>query len=121
MQDEHSGGSDKMSRKPSDRRLSWLDQAQTLFGAPLRMHYEDLDPNITYALRVTYTGRFRATMRLVADGAHDGGDILLADGYWVLLAPLSKGEHEISFYGVLGPADDPWYWVDVTYHITVED
>lgn len=48
-------------------RLSWKDCAQTLYGTPLRMHYEDLDPAAEYALRVNYAGRFGATMRLVAD------------------------------------------------------
>ncbi len=52
-------------------RLSWLDQAQTLFGAPLRVRYEDLAPEAAYRVRVIYTGRFRPTMRLVADGAHE--------------------------------------------------
>jgi len=49
-------------------RLSWLDQAQTLYGTPLRMRYEGLDPGARYRLRVTYTGRFAPTLRLVADG-----------------------------------------------------
>lgn len=50
-----------------DRRLSWEDQVQTLFGTPLRMKYEGLDPGARYTLRVTYAGRYRATMRLVAN------------------------------------------------------
>jgi len=48
-------------------RLSWLDQAQTLYGEPLRMRYTGLDPNARYRLRVVYAGRFRPTLRLVAD------------------------------------------------------
>ena len=48
-------------------RLSWLDQAQTLYGEPLRMRYTGLDPNERYRLRVVYAGRFRPTLRLVAD------------------------------------------------------
>lgn len=55
----------------SSSRLSWQDQAQTLFGTPLVMRYEGLDPNATYRLRVTYAGRFRAEMRLVANGLHE--------------------------------------------------
>ncbi len=35
------------------------------------MHYEGLDASKTYTLRVTYAGRFNATMRLVADGTHE--------------------------------------------------
>ncbi|MHC4065556.1 MAG: hypothetical protein ACYSUI_13810 [Planctomycetota bacterium] len=51
----------------------------------------------------------------------DGSDILLADGYWLLLTPMSEGEHVIHFYGVFGPPEDPWFWLDVTYYITVGD
>jgi len=56
---------------PRPWRQSWLDMAQTLYYTPLQMRYTDLDPNATYALRVVYSGRFRPTMRLVADGTHE--------------------------------------------------
>jgi hypothetical protein len=59
-QDEHNG--------PRSWRLSWMNQAQTLYDAPLRVRYNKLDANAQYALRVTYCGRFNAKMRLVADG-----------------------------------------------------
>jgi hypothetical protein len=49
-------------------RQSWLNQGQTLFGTPLKMRYEGLDPKATYRLRVVYTGRFRPTMQLTANG-----------------------------------------------------
>src|SRR5690606_14563331 len=55
----------------SAQRISWCNQAETLFGTPLRMHYPDLDPAASYRLRVTYAGRFRATMRLLADQVHE--------------------------------------------------
>jgi len=55
----------------STRRLSWHNQAQTLYGTPLLMRYEGLDPEQDYTLRVTYAGRFNATMRLVANGTHE--------------------------------------------------
>jgi hypothetical protein len=35
------------------------------------MRYQDLDPAASYRLRVTYAGRFHATMRLVADQAYE--------------------------------------------------
>jgi hypothetical protein len=54
--------------KYEDARLSWMDQAQTLFGTPLRMKYTNLHEGAFYRLRVTYAGRFRATMRLLANG-----------------------------------------------------
>jgi len=52
-------------------RLSWADQAQTLFGTPLKLRYEGLDPERAYTIRVVYAGRFRATMTLTADGGHE--------------------------------------------------
>ncbi len=52
-------------------RHSWLDQGQTLFGTPLRMRYEGLDPQASYTLRVVYTGRFRPVMRLEANGTYE--------------------------------------------------
>jgi len=58
--DEHGG--------PRPGRLSWQTQGQTLYDTPLRMHYEGLDPNAQYVLRVNYRGRFNSVMRLVAEG-----------------------------------------------------
>jgi hypothetical protein len=52
-------------------RLSWQDQAQTIYGAPLKMHYDGLDPKAEYRLRIVYAGRFKPSMRLVANGAHE--------------------------------------------------
>ena len=52
----------------NDERLSWGTQAQTLYGHPLRLRYENLDGKKQYSIRVRYTGRFNATMRLDADG-----------------------------------------------------
>lgn len=42
---------------PSGRgRKSWWDQIMTLYENPLRMRYEDLDPNASYRVRVVYGG-----------------------------------------------------------------
>ena len=57
-------------KKPTPR-LSWLDQAQTLFRADLLMHFDGLDPAKTYTLRAVYHGRFKATMTLTADEKHE--------------------------------------------------
>jgi hypothetical protein len=48
----------------SQQQAQWLGQASPL----LTMRYEDLDANAEYRVRVTYHGRFRPTVRLVADG-----------------------------------------------------
>jgi len=53
--------------------------------------------------------------------AYDGSDIVLADGYWLLLRPLGEGDHVIHFHGVLGPGEEVWFELDVTYLITVMD
>ena len=57
---------DEFSGDPP-QRLSWRDQAQTLYQTPLQLRYTKLDPKAHYTLRVLYAGRFRPTMRLVAD------------------------------------------------------
>jgi hypothetical protein len=38
------------------RRISWMDHAESLYDAPLRMHYTGLDPTAQYKLRVVYGG-----------------------------------------------------------------
>jgi hypothetical protein len=38
------------------RRISWMDHAESLYDAPLRMHYTGLDPKARYKLRVVYGG-----------------------------------------------------------------
>ena len=44
--------------------MSWQTQITTLYGTPLKMHYEGLDPEAQYRLKVTYAGRFRPSMTL---------------------------------------------------------
>ncbi|MCA9074761.1 MAG: hypothetical protein KDA93_07000 [Planctomycetaceae bacterium] len=70
-QSEFSNRVNHSALKLNDGKLSWVNQAETLFGTPLRMRYTDLDSEAKYRVRVTYTGRFRATMRLVADQKHE--------------------------------------------------
>ena len=49
----------------------------------------------------------------------------VADGYWLMLAPLSVGEHMIEFHGVAEISEangDPFdlsFTVDIIYHLTV--
>ena len=56
---------------PLKDRLSWLDQSEALNAAPLVLHYDGLDPNASYRVRVTYIGRYRATVRLEADDKYE--------------------------------------------------
>ena len=92
---------------PADRN-SWLACAETLYGTPLVMRYEGLDPNAEYRLRVTYAGRYRAVMRLVADGQYE---IHAAQGpadpqgpkeFDIPKAATSDGELELSWELISG-------------------
>lgn len=46
---------------------AWMKQAKTLYDQPLRIHYDNLDPDATYRIRISYTGRFRSRMRMTTD------------------------------------------------------
>ena len=48
--------------------LAWMNQINTLYDTPLVIEYDNLDPNSEYTLRIAYTGRFRSSMKLMADG-----------------------------------------------------
>jgi hypothetical protein len=50
-------------------------------------------------------------------GVEDTEGLSVSDGYWMMLKPLSPGEHTIHFEGA--PLDASWSQ-DVTYTITVE-
>ncbi|MCC6796751.1 MAG: hypothetical protein IT366_16660 [Candidatus Hydrogenedentes bacterium] len=73
---EYGFGIDKVTRAITNDRLSWLDQATTLYKTPLRMHYDSLDKTKKYRIRVSYAGRFKPTMKLTADGTHIVHDYL---------------------------------------------
>lgn len=49
----------------------------------------------------------------------EGSDILVADGYWLLLAPLSAGNHVVQFHGIIGPPEAPLFELDVTYYLEI--
>jgi hypothetical protein len=51
-------------------RQSWVHYAETLYGTPIEMRYTGLDRNASYLVRITYSGRYKPTMTLVADGRH---------------------------------------------------
>ncbi|WP_149241851.1 alpha-glucuronidase family glycosyl hydrolase [Dyadobacter sp. 32] len=45
----------------------WMKQAKTLYDQPLKIHYDDLDPEASYTIRIAYTGRFRSRMKMTTD------------------------------------------------------
>ena len=60
------------------------------------------------------------------DGAVD--DIVVSDGYWMMVPPLDKGEHELTFRGSFCYPEDPEdpysplhavFGVEMTYHLEV--
>ena len=52
-----------------DWPLAWRRVAESLYGAPLTLRYDDLDPKTPYRLRVVYSGENTgAQIRLEADG-----------------------------------------------------
>ena len=49
--------------------IAWCNNAQSLYDAPLEMHYDGLDPSARYRVRVVYSGdNFRPRVRLEAEG-----------------------------------------------------
>ncbi|MFT4015476.1 MAG: hypothetical protein QM668_00820 [Agriterribacter sp.] len=46
---------------------AWMTQINTLYDQPLQIKYENLDTTASYKMRITYTGRFRSKVKLVAN------------------------------------------------------
>jgi hypothetical protein len=46
---------------------AWTTQINTLYDQPLKIKYENLDTTAAYKMRITYTGRFRSKVKLVAN------------------------------------------------------
>jgi hypothetical protein len=45
----------------------------------------------------------------------------VADGYWIMLAPLKVGQHTLHFTGTEEFPEWDWaFTVDVTYYLTVQ-
>lgn len=53
--------------------MSWMNQVTTLYDEPLQIHYDNLNAEASYLIKVAYTGRFRSRMKMMADGlpVHD--------------------------------------------------
>ncbi|RIH64544.1 hypothetical protein D1164_14405 [Mariniphaga sediminis] len=47
--------------------IAWMNQATTLYSQPLEIIYDHLDPHSSYTIRISYTGRFRSRIKMVAD------------------------------------------------------
>ncbi len=55
---------------------AWMMQVNTLYDTPLKIRYDQLNPDLEYTLRVAYTGRFRSRMRLEVDGGLEIHDFI---------------------------------------------
>jgi hypothetical protein len=53
-----------------DWPLAWKSQVGTIYETPLRLAYDNLDPQAQYKVRVAYTGRRSKMMELVADDVY---------------------------------------------------
>jgi hypothetical protein len=52
--------------------IAWKRWGESLFDAPFRMQYKDLDPRAQYRIRVVYSGEARRIkIRLMANGTHE--------------------------------------------------
>jgi len=56
--------------------LAWKNQVGTIYETPLRLFYEDLDPEAAYTVRVAYTGRRGDKVQLVADDIYPIHDLI---------------------------------------------
>ncbi len=50
--------------------LAWRSQITTHYNTPLELQYDNLDPKGFYVIKITYTGRFHSSMKLVADSKY---------------------------------------------------
>jgi hypothetical protein len=55
---------------------AWMMQVNTLYDTPLKIRYDQLNPDLEYTLKVAYTGRFRSRMRLEVDGGIEVHDFI---------------------------------------------
>jgi hypothetical protein len=56
--------------------LAWKNQVGTIYETPLRLSYDNLDPEASYSVRVTYTGRRGKMVRLYADDVYKIHDLI---------------------------------------------
>ena len=64
--------------RPEDRDipLAWKNQVGTIYETPLRLFYDNLDPDAAYSVKVAYTGGRGKMVRLVADGVYMIHDLI---------------------------------------------
>ncbi len=101
---------DEPDEKPGVcRRLSWVDHAESLYDAPLRLRYAGLNPTGRYKLRVVYAGDSpKRKIRLIANEAIEIHGLLAKPwpfkpiDFPVPQAATRGGELTLSWYGEPG-------------------
>jgi len=88
---------------------SWWTHAESLVDAPLRMHYQDLDPSAQYKIRVVYAGdSARVKIRLMANDSVEIHPLLEKPApvkpleFDIPQQATSKGELNLSWYREAG-------------------
>ena len=91
------------------RRRSWIDHAESLYDAPLKMRYTGLDPAAHYRVRVVYAGDSRRRkMRLVANDGIEVHPLMPKPfpfkpaEFPIPAAATASGELTLSWYGEPG-------------------
>jgi hypothetical protein len=91
------------------RRLSWMDHAEALYDAPLRMVYSGLDPKARYRVRVVYAGDSpKRKIRLVANDDIEVHPYLAKPmpfkplEFAIPPASTQRGKLTLSWFGELG-------------------
>ena len=101
---------DEPDEKPDGaRRISWMDHAETLYEAPLQMHYAGLDPKASYKIRIMYAGDSpRKKIRLVANNQIEVHPFIAKPfpfkplEFEIPAAATAGGELTLSWYGEPG-------------------
>jgi hypothetical protein len=70
-----------------------------------------------YALAIAFHESAVPADNILGSGAGPGMSI--SDGYWVMLKPLSPGQHTIRFGGSFVRGPGTGFMVDTTYVVTV--
>ena len=123
------GGVPEDGATPQDARdlismvTNYIDELfVTVDGVPLSnlWEYRFASPDFSYTGAVDNPfDQACGTPGTCYEGYHDTG---ISDGYWIMLPPLPKGVHTISFGGHFYYPDWGWeFEVDVTYNLTVAD
>ena len=87
------------------RRFSWIDHAESLFDAPLKMRYLGLDPKVRYKIRVVYAGD--SPKRKIRLMANDGIEV---HPFIVKESPFRPVEFDIPSAAVrTGDLNLSWY------------